>query len=329
MTSNKPRKEDHTVSSEHLSAIDLLGTRLEGTFTAEQAMEQGLLGNWNVRKSPLQTVVDGKTIPIPGMSAVIRDNPAHKGRIDVLSRYGVSDSYSIVQNEDHAAFLNALVEESGSNFELAGSVDGGRKVFISMKMPGHIRIGGVDQIDMSLLAMNSHDGSMSFTLAVMPVRYACSNVLNSIHRGNSGLIRIRHTSGAKKNMVAQAREALDLSFKYLDTFQEEAERLINTTMTQLKFEEIVQKEFGADEDASPSVQSRASRKVDEMVSLFSEALTQEGVRDTAWAGYNALTEWADHFSPTRSKDDDAARAQRAILDPTFKSRALRLMLANI
>src|SRR5690606_29505366 len=129
-------------------------------------------GGWNVRKSPLQTVVDGKTIAIPGMNAIVRDNPTRKGQVDVLSRYGVSDSYSIVQNEDHAAFLNTLVEESGAHFELAGSVDSGRKVFLSMKMPGHIQVGGVDPIDLSLLAINSHDGSMSFTLGVMPVRYA-------------------------------------------------------------------------------------------------------------------------------------------------------------
>jgi phage/plasmid-like protein (TIGR03299 family) len=320
---------DHTISSAHLSPIDLLGTRVEGTFTAEEAMEKGRLGNWNVRKSPLQTVVDGKTFVIPGMNAVVRDNPDRKGSVDVLSRYGVSDSYSIVQNEDHAAFLNALVEESGANFELAGSVDGGRKVFLSMKMPGHINIGGVDPVDLSLLAINSHDGSMSFTLAAMPVRYACSNVLNSVHGGMSGLVRIRHTSGAQKQMVAQAREALDLSFKYLDKFQEEAERLINTTMTQSQFEAIIEREFGAQEDASAASITRATKKVEEITDLFAEAQTQDGIRDTAWAGYNALTEWADHFSPTRGDDREASRAQKAILDPSFKSRALRLMLATV
>jgi phage/plasmid-like protein (TIGR03299 family) len=319
---------EHTISSAHLSPIDLLGTRVDGTFTAEQAMTEGLLGGWDVRKAPLQTVVDGKTLAIPGMNAVVRNNPTKKGQVDVLSRHGVSDSYSIVQNEQHAGFLNALVDESGANFELAGAIDGGRKVFISMKLPGHINVGGVDPVDLSLLAINSHDGSMSFTLAVLPVRYACSNVLNSVFGGMSGLVRIRHTSGAQKQMVAQAREALDLSFKYLDHFQEEAERLINTTMTQSMFEQIIEAEFGPAEDASQSAVTRAERKIEEITGLFAEAQTQDGIRDTAWAGYNALTEWNDHFAPTRGEDRDASRAQKAILDPAFKNQALRLMLAH-
>jgi len=317
----------HAVSSAHLSPIDLLGERVEGTFTAEEAMEKGRLGGWNVRKTPAFAFVDGKKIARPGMYDVVRDNP-ETGTPQILGKYPVSESYSIIQNEDHAAFLNTLVEESGANFELAGSDKNGERVFLSMKMPGHIQIGGVDPIDISLLAINGHAGSMSFTVAAMPVRYACSNVLNSIHSGMSGLIRIRHTSGAQKQMVAQAREALDLSFKYLDTFQEEAERLIQTTLTHSQFEEIIEREFSADEDASAGIHARANRKIEDILGLF-DANTQDGVHETAWAGYNALTEWADHYSPARGADQDISRAQRAVFDPSFKSRALNLMLATV
>lgn len=284
---------NHTISAAHLSPIDLLGTRVEGTFTAEEALKQGRLSDWNIRKTQSFAFVDGKKVKRDGMFDLVRDNP-EDGKPQILGKYPVSKSYSEIQNEDHAAFLNTLVEESGANFELAGSIKNGEIVFLSMKMPGHIQIGGVDPIDLSLLAINGHGGSMSFTVAAMPVRYACSNVLNSIHSGMSGLVRIRHTSGAKKQMVAQARETLDVSFKYLDTFQEEAERLINTTMTHSRFEEIIEAEFGVhNDDLSPAALTRATKKVEEITDLFS-AGTQKGIEDTAWAGYNALTEWADH-----------------------------------
>jgi phage/plasmid-like protein (TIGR03299 family) len=316
----------HAVSAAHLSPIDLLGERVEGTFTAEEALEKGHLAGWNIRKTQAYAFVGGKKIERKGMFDLVRDTDSGPA---ILGKYPVSESYSAIQNEEHAAFLNTLVEESGSNFELAGSMKNGEIVFLSMKMPGHIQIGGVDPIDLSLLAVNGHGGSMSFTVAAMPVRYACSNVLNSIHGGMSGLIRIRHTSGAKKQMVAQAREALDISFKYLDAFQEEAERLINTTVTQSRFEEIIEAEFGVGEDAAKAAITRSEKKIDEIAELFAEASTQDGIRETAWAGYNALTEWADHYSPARGEDADVSRAQRAILDPAFKSRALELMLAEV
>lgn len=315
----------HAVSSAHLSPIDLLGERVEGTFTAEEAMTKGKLGGWNVRKAPAWTVdpETGATVPMAGRSAVLRTNP-ETGEAEFLGDVG--NTYNIVQNEAHADLLNTLVDESGANFELAGYTEGGKKTFLSMRLPGHINIGGVDPIENSLLAINSHDGSTAFTLAILPVRYACSNVLNCMfQRGQSNLIRVRHTSGAQTNLVSRAREALDITFKYLDGFQEQAERLIEKTMTQARFESILAKEFFPGEDASQAAFTRSTAKVEDMVRLFAEAGTQDGIRDTAWAGFNAMTEWNDHFSPTRGNDRDVSRAQKAIFDPAFKNRAFELM----
>lgn len=316
--------------SAHTAAWHQLGTVLPDVFTAKEAMEHGHLGGWNVRKLPLQTTDErGRLINIEGMSAVVRDNPVRKGQVDVLSRYGVSDDYQIVQNEEHAAFLDALVDEGGVKFDTAGALDGGRQVFITMKMPGHIMVGGKDQVDNYLAAFNSHNGSMSFTLMVTPVRVVCANTMNLAFQNHSNIFRVRHTVNAQRNILAKAREALDFSFKYLDAFQEEANRLVQTTMTQAQFEAIVTAEFGAKEGASASTVTRAENRLDEMFELFAEANTQEGIRGTAWAGLNALTEWADHFSVVRGNDPDGSRAAKAIKDPSFKNRALALMLQHV
>ena len=294
-----------------------LGITLPDTFTAEQAMEEGYLGGWNLRKEPIQTETG---IIIHGKNGVVRDNP-FTGVAEALGVVG--DSYTLVQNEEHAEFLNALVDESGAHFETAGSIDGGRKVFITMKMPQHLTVGGSDLVEHHIAAINSHDGSMAFTLLVTPVRIVCQNTLNVALSQNKSIHRIRHTKGATK-AVAQARESLNLVFKYIDGFQEEADRLINTSLTEAEFVSIIEREFGAPENAAPGTVSRASNRMDQMVELFVEANTQEGIRDTAWAGFNALTEWFDHFSPTRGGDPDQLRAVNAVLSPDFKQKALSL-----
>lgn len=313
-------------SAAHLTAIETIGTRLDSEFTAEEALLHGGLGGWNVRLWPHMATdpATGRQIAVPDSNDVVRDT--EDGGVAVLSKRTVSDGFTVIQNEAHIEFLNTLAEESGAKFELAGAVDGGRRVFVSMKLQGGLLIGGQDQIENSLVAINSHDGSMSFTLAVMPVRYACSNLLNTRWGKLGNLIRIRHTSGATKGMVAKAREALDISFDYLEEFQVEAERMINTTMTQAQFEEIIDREFGAPEDAADATKTRCENKIDEIMSLYAEADTQEGYRGTAWAGFNALTEWADHYAPTRGEDRDRARATNAIFQPKFKERARELML---
>ncbi len=305
-----------------------LGTTLPDTFTAEEAMRIGFLGGWNVRKLPLVALdPTGAQLPVEGRSAVIRDNPVRAGQTDVLGTVG--SSYHIVQNEEHAAFLNTLVDESGAHFETAGALDGGRRVFVSMKMPGHLKVGGVDKVDYYIAAINSHDGSMAFTFMITPIRVVCQNTLNLAFGRASHMFRVRHTSGAQKMLVQQARQTLDLTFNYLEGFQAEAEQLINTELTQQQFEVIIEAEFGADEKAAAATVTRAEKRLDEMASLFADAGTQEGIRNTAWAGLNALTEWADHFSPSRGDDRDTARAQRALLDPSFKNRARELMMARV
>lgn len=298
-----------------------LGTVLDDAFTAEQAMTQGHLGGWNVRKSPMFEAETGQSVP--NMYAVLRDNPFEKDRVDVLGTVG--ERYTVVQNEEQAELLNTLVDESGAIFDSAGSLRGGRQTFITMKLPGHMKIGGVDQVDMNVAAVSSHDGSMSLTLMVTPVRIVCANTLNAAFENHSNIIRVRHTSGIRKNLVSDARQALDLTFSYLDDFNIAAEKMINETLTLSEFEQIIMREFGAGIDtAPPHVAARLENKISTMTELFADSFTHEGVRETRWAGFNALVEYADHFAETRGDDPLERRAYASVMDPTFKNRALAL-----
>jgi len=315
----------------HEDAWHRMGVTLNHSFTALEAMEEGHLGDWDVRKIPMfaKDEKTGLTIEVPGRASVVRTNPVNRKKVDWLGDVG--QGYSIIQNEDHAAFLDALVDESGAHFDTAGAIDGGRKVFITMKLPGHINIGGIDPVENYIAAVNSHDGTSSFALMVTPVRVVCANTIQMAYQNHSHMIKISHRTNAQKNLTAKAREALDISFNYLDAFQKEAEQMIQTTLTEAQFESIIMREFGPADDASPTVRTRSQNKVDDIMSLFAEANTQEGVRETVWAGFNALTEWADHFAPTRGDEAhrDQYRAEKAILDPYLKTQAHRLMSALV
>lgn len=107
-----------------------------------------------------------------------------------------------------------------------------------------------------------------------------------------------------------------------------AERMIQTSLTKAQFNKIITAEFGAEADASKAVQTRRGNVVEQMMTLFAEAGTQKGVRNTRWAGYNAITEYADHFQPVFAKGGNEAemRAQRVILGAgtDIKQRAYEL-----
>lgn len=301
-----------------------LGQVVPEEMTALEVLSHAHLAGWNVRKTPALFVdeVTGELREMTERYASIRTNPINGG-IDYLGDVG--SRYTHTQNEAHVELLDALVDESGAHFSTAGALNGGRRVFVTMKMPGHIKIGGVDEVNNYIAAVNSHDGSTPFIIMTTPVRIVCENTLNMAFGSTSNVFRVRHTTNSHKAVVARAREVLDMTFNYLEGFQQEAEALINTTVTQGQFEELIAREFGAPDDAAAKTITMADKRIEILSELFSDASTHKAVRNTAWAALNAFTEFADHFAAARGDDREAKLAQRAILDPAFKNNALELV----
>ena len=306
-----------------------LGTTMPAGFTAEEAMTVGKLGGWNVRKLPVtmtDITDDGVTsVEVPGQFAIARTNP-WTGAVEPLGGV-VGAGYTPIQNEEHCELLNALVEESGAHFESAGSLRGGSEVFVTMRMPEAMTVGGVDRVDLYIAALNNHIGRAAFRLLVTPVRVVCANTQAAALGNNVGMFSIRHTANARQ-AINEAREQLGLAFKYAEEFETEAERMIQETMTDGQFREIMMREWGPLEDMGKRAQDNAQQTVDHVFKLWSEADTQAAIRNTRWAAYQAVTEYVDHFIPVRGAGDEATvRAERVLTSadlPAIKRHAFDL-----
>jgi phage/plasmid-like protein (TIGR03299 family) len=309
-----------------------LGTTVrDRAFSAEEAMRLGHLGGWRVRKVPLiahEVTADCVTsIDAPGY-ATVRDNP-FTGRAEALGVVGAG--YEPLQNEDHAGFLNNLADQSGAVFDTAGSLRGGRQVFITMQLPDTLTIGGTDQVALNIAALNSHDGSGAFRILVIPVRVVCANTQAAALADHASSFSIRHTRNAKA-AVAAARDALGLTLRYVEAFEVEADRLIQTALTDAEFDTLIAPTFGTVKPDAPERTKQADRQRRHDLSfLFHDADTQAGIRGTAWAGYQAVAEYVDHYAPVRAKTDTAtARASSLLMSnaPTkIKHRAWSILTA--
>jgi phage/plasmid-like protein (TIGR03299 family) len=308
-----------------------LGEVLPAEFDAAAAMAHAKLAGWNVRKQPLTTTpiitADGvTTLDVPEQFATIRTNPV-TGRPDVLGVVG--SGYTPIQNEEHVDLLDALVDESGAHFETAGSLRGGRGVFITMKMPTTMQIGGIDPVDLYLVALNSHDGTSAFRLLVSPVRVVCANTQAAALRTARASFSIRHTSGAR-GQIAQAREALGLTFTYAEAFEAEAQTMIAQQITDEQFRELVA-QLWTGEEKSERAKTIATKRRREVTHLWRHSPTMTEIRGTKWAAYQAVTEYTDHVAPVSDKRDQAgARAARTVSSATIaqlKTRAFELITA--
>ena len=158
----------------------------------------------------------------------------------------VGNRYTPVQNADAFSLLNYIADESGAVFETAGALNNGRKVFMTMKMPNGLQIGGVDAIDMYLMAWNTHDGTSSFNLLTTPIRVVCQNTLSMAINSAKSSFALRHTTNVQ-GKVQEAREALQLSWKYTEAFTAEAEELLAQKLSTNDFAKIVEKLIPIDE----------------------------------------------------------------------------------
>lgn len=307
-----------------------LGVVLESTFTAEEAMKHALLGGWDVRKLPLfatETKLDEngvETVTIPALEryATVRTNPV-TGKPEFLGDVG--SRYTVIQNEEHAEFLNLLVAESGAHFETAGSLFGGKRVFLSMKLPRHIDIGG-DVTDLYLIALNSHDGSSEFQVCVSAIRPVCHNTVTAAFRGAKSTFSIRHTARAL-GRVQEAREALGMTFAWADAFQAKGEELLNRSFTNADFDTFLSRLFDVENVAADEISTRKSNQMDAMRNLWESSPTVLA-NGTAYGAYQAYTEFTSHFAAAHGKtaaQQAENRAARDVFDNKSRTKALELL----
>ena len=142
-----------------------LGTRVEEALTSKDALHYSGL-DWKVEQEALMTETFHD---VEGFKANVRsDNRAVLGV--------VSNRYQVVQNEEAFAFTDALVGE-GVTYETAGSLNGGRRVWLLAKLPEKYQLVG-DTVEPYVVFTNSHDGSAAIRMACTPVRVVCQNTLN-------------------------------------------------------------------------------------------------------------------------------------------------------
>ena len=132
-----------------------LGTKVnEAPGSREALIIAGL--NWNVLQEPIYTETEEF---IEGYKANVRDSDRK-----VLGV--VTDRYKVIQNQEAFAFTDALLGE-GVRYETAGSLQGGKRVWLLAHMPHEYIISG-ERISPYLVFTNTHDGSGAIKAALTP-----------------------------------------------------------------------------------------------------------------------------------------------------------------
>ena len=260
-----------------------LGTRVESALTSEEALVAAGL-DWTINSLP---VFDSKGIQIKGYRANTRSTDGTVMGI-------VSSKYQIVQNKEAFEFTDSLIGE-GITYETAGSLRGGKQIWLLGKMPERYIVG--DKLDPYIVFTNTHDGTGAVRACMTPVRVVCNNTLNMALTGAKRAWSTPHRGNVQLRLE-EARQTLELADQYLVRRAEEADRLANEKMTDGEIEKTLDDMFVLPEDATDSQKRTAEQTKSEiMVCMLRPDLAQ--FLNTKWGFINAVSDYVGHGEPMR------------------------------
>lgn len=176
------------------------GTPVLEAQTAEEAIRAAGL-DWEVQRRALFTS-EGHVCEVESHRAIVRTSDDQ-----VLGVVG--KGYTPLQNREAFRFFDAIVQEGSAIYHTAGSLDGGKRIWILAQLPGRIQV-KADTVGKFLLLANGHDGTLAVRARFTPIRVVCANTLASALEGATPEVRIIHRIGIA-NAVQQAHRALGIA----------------------------------------------------------------------------------------------------------------------
>lgn len=276
-----------------------LGVRLDGPATSKEAITAAGL-DYEVELHPLQTTC-GQQVEM--RKAVVRTDSKK-----VLGVVG--NKYTPIQNYQCFGFLDSVVADGQVSYHTAGALGSGERIWMLAKLPSTIRVKGTDDItEQFLLLSNSHNGSSSLRVFFTPIRVVCANTLGAAERrGRKQGVSICHR-GDLTAKVGEAQNILGLASRFYDDLETKINRLAQVQLSKTQLETYFQSIYP---DPVESNSTRAKNVRHELTRLFEEGKGQDipRIRHSAWAAFNAVTEYVDHHRSSRGNSDLEIRGNR-------------------
>ncbi len=305
-----------------------LGQMVEGYPTSAEALKYAGL-DYTVEKRKLVTYDNQSllgdaapvypTIQVPHYYATMRTDSQV-----VLGVVG--KEYQVVQNVDAFSFFDAIVGGDGIQYETAGALGKGERIFITAKLPTYIKVAGKDLIEKYLFLTTSHNGYGSITAAFTPVRIVCNNTLNAALKNSTNSLKIRHTVNAKERLE-QAHKVMGITNQLSGQLEAIFNQWAKVRITDPDLKKLIQLAMIPNKEALKNVRAG---KDDELSTCFknvcetvyqyhmtSPAQQTGSAKGTVFGAYNAIT---GYFQNVRQYKNEEAKMKSLLYGGTAQTK---------
>jgi len=286
----------------------------EGMGAGDAAKEVGV--DWTTHLEPI--LCAGAEIPSHRMH-MRDDNNAHLGIVGA--------GYQIFENADVCEFADALVGlDSAISVETIGTLQGGKKFFVLVKLPRMIQAASNDPLAQYVLLSNGHGGVASFNAYPTSIRVVCANTLRWSERDVIKGCRFQHT-GDLESKLEGVKMALGIAMRETDKFEEQVMALSSTKLSVASMSEYFETVHDMTEGKLTDNEDRRARVLQTWADNMDDERQLGG--GSVWTAYNAISQYYDHDrGRMKSLDESTSRAHSNIfgLSSNMKMKAYNAAL---
>jgi len=270
-----------------------LGKKMMPGSSFDIWMEEAGL-SWKAKRASVN-FIDEEGIVQKGMSEIVYRSDTKKELGIVTSRY------HIVQPSEVIEFYSDLVATRGWEIEVAGSLDGGKKIWALAKTDADIHVlGGADKINIYILLATTFDGTMATIGKFTSIRVVCQNTLSMSLSDKMAKVSVPHSRVFNAETV---KNELGIYEASTIKFEEDTNILAKQKMSDKDAMKFIINILAGSDTLVEDLSTRQSNIIRGVFDLYkgkgagSNLVTSSG---TAWGIVNSITEYVDHHINSRS-----------------------------
>jgi len=204
------------------------------------------------------------------------------------------EGYTVSQNDEIVELVLRGMEKFGSKLSVskAGSLNGGRKVFIQMGIEGEGKVAN-DIIKRYVTVIDSNDGSTSLSIGIGDLTMSCSNQFAKFYK--SGEAKFRHTATLEqklKTIPYLIEVALEKSLRQIEIYN----RFASTEVSRNLANEMVRTVLGFDRTTPMDELSKKSTRsiniMDKVYIHIEREMIAKG--NNIWGLHSGITSYTTH-----------------------------------
>jgi hypothetical protein len=228
----------------------------------------------------------------------------------------VKESYTVSQNDEIVELVLRGMEGFGElSVSKAGSINGGRKVFIQLAIEG-MAIVGDEKIKRYVTIIDSNDGSTGLGVSIGELVMSCQNQFYRFYKNSQS--KLRHTASLTqriKELPFLIETVLAENIRLTETYR----KFQSTEVTQKLADEMVKYLLGFDRNMSIKTESETStRSLNMMNDLYNhigKETAQKGMN--LFGVFSGVTSWSTHSKSAPRREN--GREESLMIGNNYKT----------